>query len=219
MPCCLLVDFSGYAVGYNQVMSELSRESIIEAARPFIEKGIKNPDELLDSNDPNAEKLWELHDAWVAQETDKIPELPLDDRIRASIALDTIWYDAGFTGIETLEEIVSDYLIGNTLSMADESHRRDLANEVNAKVHEVEVKIKEQDPSYEFWDPKLKLSDWNPSRDASVKDFYTDYAYNFGTEEDKVDEAANLYLRFHADTDINAVKKEMLQLSKSLARF
>jgi len=83
----------------------MTRESVISAAKPFIEEGVTSPDELLDSGDPKVRQLREAYDDRVDQELQRIPDLTLEERVRASIAVDSIWYDAGFTDINTLEEI------------------------------------------------------------------------------------------------------------------
>lgn len=186
--------------------NEIAREDVIAAAQLFVAKGVKNPDELLDSKEEEAQKLWQLHDDWVQQESKRIETLPFDDAIRARIAIDTLWYDAGFTGVDILDEIAGDWLV-NALGDADHAHRRNLANEVKAKIREIQEKIKEQDPTYEIQD--LDSADWNPSRAASSEEFYADYAYFTGPEQATIEDAVSKYLNFHPDADSAEVKKEM----------
>ena len=189
--------------------NEITREDIIAAARPFVQSGIKNPDELLDSTEEGAKELWRLHDEWTEQESQRVKGLPIDEAVRANIAIDTIWYDAGFTDINILDEISGDWLI-NALDLPNSVRRRDLANEVEAKIREIQEKIKEQDPAYEIWDPSSRtLSDWNPPRNAAPREFYGDYAYFIGPEKATVKEAVSKYLSFHPDADSPEVKKEM----------
>lgn len=189
---------------------KVTREDVIAAAQPFVAKGVKSPDELLlDRQNEEAQRLWRLHDEWIGLESQRIKDLPIDEAVRASIALNTIWYDAGFTGTDILDEISSEWLI-SALDLADGARRRDLADVVNAKIREIQEKIKEQDPTYEIWDPgSMTLSDWNPPRNAAPGEFYADYAYFIGPEKATIDEAVSEYLRFHPDADTLAIKAEM----------
>ena len=191
--------------------NEITREDIITAARPFVQSGIKNPDELLDSKEEGAKELWRLYDEWIKRESQRIEGLPIDEAVRANIAFYTIWYDAGFTDINILDEISSDWLI-NALDLPNSARRRDLANEVKAKIREIQERIKEQDPAYEIWDPDSKtLSDWNPPRNAAPREFYDDYAYFIGPEKATVKEAVSKYLSFHPGADASTVSSEMEQ--------
>lgn len=189
--------------------SKVTREDVISAAHRFVQDGIKSPDELLDGDSEDGKKLWLLHDNWVEQESQRIKTLPFSEAIRARVVMDTIWYDAGFTGIDILDKIASDWLV-NALGDADYAHRRDLASEIKAKIREIQEKIKEQDPAYEVWDPdSMTLFDWNPPRNAPPAEFYADYAYFAGPEKATVDKAASKYLQFHPDADSSIVKTEM----------
>jgi hypothetical protein len=190
----------------ERTMSFVSREDIITAARKFIEKGITDPDVI--EQDPDGKKLWGLYGDWAKQETDKMSTLSIDEAIPLSIEVDTIWYDAGFTDPKILTEIVDEDLI-QTLSLADSVHRKDLADKVIAKMHEIGMKIKEQDPTYQLFNPQIELEDWNPSRIASPKEFYDDYSYYFGTDKSNIDEVVKLYLRYHPEADPVDIRIEM----------
>ncbi len=197
----------------NNQDPSVSRDKLLAAARPFVESGVQDPDDLYDSPDEAAQALLSLHDDWQRAETERIKELPLADKIRATIAMDTVWLDAGFNGIELLSRVSADWLM-ELLATVDQARSRSLSNEVKAKIREIVSKIKELDPGYEVWDPDdPEFTDWNPSVTASPADFYPDFAYYFGPSHSSVEEtieaAVKEYLRIHRDADSAMVAEEM----------
>lgn len=192
---------------------DITRQDLIAAYQPFVEKGIKNPYEIASS-----EPVSDLDTAYHQQQSEMKKALSLDQRIRAEIAETTVYFDAGFSDVDLLDEIASDWLI-NTLSEANDAHRRDLANEVKAKIKEIQTRIKELNPAYELtdWD-KFDQEAWNPPWNSAPKDFYADYAYAKGptheTVATTVEGALAEYLRGHKDADPALVRDEMEQAAK-----
>ena len=180
----------------------IMREDLIAAYMPYIEEGIDNPFDI------DSQTVSDLDAAYHQQQTQINKSLPLAEKIRAEIADSTIFFDAGFTDTDLLEEIAWEWLL-SSLSEADNAHRRDLADEVRAKINEIESRIKELDPDYELtdWDKSNKES-WNPSRTSSPKDFYADFAYWKG-QATTIDEAVAEYKHYHPEADDQAIRLEM----------
>lgn len=193
----------------NERLDEgITRERLVDAFRPLAERG--DPFDVMNDGSDAGEKLASLHTTWGEAELRRIASLPLEERVRADIAFNTVFIEAGFTDITFLEDVIDNLM--NTLSMADNAHRRDLASEVKAKIHEIEKKIQEQDPAYETTDFGGKDS-WNPLRTASPAEFYADYAYWIWPQPPSVDEAVAAYQRFHKDCDLVLVKQEMEKIA------
>ena len=148
-----------------------------------------------------------MYETWLSQESTRISSLPTDEAVQASIDFNALFFDAGFTDTDLLDEVANDFLV-NALSLADEAHRRDLADKVKSKILEVQEKIKELNPSYEITSLD-EPGEWNPSRNAAPKEFYADFAYHWGPEGVTVDTAVADYCKYHPDADTAAVKVEM----------
>lgn len=186
---------------------EVTRESLIAAFQPFIEKGTTDPFDAMDGADEQSQQLSTMYDTWLSQESARISSLPLDEAVQAGIDFQALFFDAGFTDTNLLDHIAKDWLV-NTLSLADDAHRRDLADKVKSKMLEVQKKIKELDPSYEITELD-EPGEWNPSRNAAPKEFYADFAYQWGPEGVTIDAAVADYCKYHPDADTTAVKAEM----------
>lgn len=130
----------------ERLSNEVTREDLIVAARPFVERGIRTP------YDKEAKELLKLRDQFAKQESERIKTLPLEEAVRANIALETVWYDAGFTDPRLLDYIATGSILDTALKIAIDGHRGDLVGAVTAKIREIQGKIKEQDPDYEIWD-------------------------------------------------------------------
>jgi hypothetical protein len=130
-------------------------------------------------------------------------------------------YDTKDDIFEALDEIANDWLLNDLsgaemedLAETNPEKRREATNAsaVKSKIYKIQLKMQELKPEYEpsIYEP-MKVSDWNPPRDASIEDFYKEFAYYFGDDKSKIDEAANLYTKFHPEAEIEEVKSTMLR--------
>jgi len=120
-----------------------------------------------------------------------------------------------------LDEIAHDWLL-NDLSDAEVKDLAEIdpevrktapnASAIRAKIHGIELKMQELDPQYmpSVYSP-MRIEDWNPPRAASAQDFYKEFAYYFGDDISKIDEAARLCIRFHPEAEIDQVKQAMTE--------
>ncbi len=175
-----------------------------EIFRELVEKGVKNPfDVLYSEKDDEAKRVTALYDSWIRREH---AEATLDEEVREALLDNTVMYEAGFTDPDLLDEIAGDWLM-NTLSAANDAHRRDLAQLVQSKINEIQRTIQEQDPNYEITDFSVPDSDWNPPRDGGPEAFYPDYAYWKGPGNIDMDEAVKEYLRLHPTEDAVTIRE------------
>jgi hypothetical protein len=131
---------------------EVTREQLIAAYKPFVERGVQNPFAIFDQDD-ETKRLSSLDTAYHVAQAEKSKTLSPEERIKAEIAGTTVFVDAGFTDIDLLDEIARDWLV-NVLSDADALGDQALVSEVKDKIKEVELRIQELDPTYELtvWD-------------------------------------------------------------------
>ncbi len=87
---------------------EIAREEVVNAYKKFVERGIKNPDDL-DFKDPEVKEANELFDKWRAQE-DTRAEGNEELSRRVNLLKTMLYVDAGFTDPVYLEEVLKDWL-------------------------------------------------------------------------------------------------------------
>ncbi len=179
------------------------REEVVDAFRALVHKGVQNPFAVLYTEEDDAsKKLTELYDAWTQRAHS---ERSIDEQVTDELLDNTIFYDAGFTDPDLLDEMAGDWL-ANTLAEAEGTHRRDLAQRVQAKINEIQEKIQEQDPDYEITDFSIPATDWNPPREGGPEAFYPDYAYWKGPGNVDMDDAIKEYLHLHPTGDSASVR-------------
>ncbi len=131
-------------------MSEnVTREQLIQEYQPFIERGIQNPFDIFVMDDEESQRISRLDSTYHELLTEAKKSLPTSERIKAEIDESTVFFDAGFTDIDLLDEIARDWLV-NELADAQALGDQDLVEIVKAKILEIEQKIKELDPTYEL---------------------------------------------------------------------
>ncbi|MDI6734535.1 MAG: hypothetical protein QMD50_03570 [Patescibacteria group bacterium] len=88
--------------------NKITREKVIDAYKKFVERGIKNPDDL-DLEDSEVKEANELFDKWREQE-DKSAEGNEESEHRINLSKTMLYVDAGFTDPAYLDEILKDWL-------------------------------------------------------------------------------------------------------------
>jgi hypothetical protein len=117
--------------------SPVTREQVISAFKPFIERGITNPDDL-ELDDPEVIEANRLLDVWDAEQR-KISdaagtvEADLEYALNRSIIL----LDAGFSDPVYLEEVANDWLLENDLPRAQQAGLTEMAGKIQAKIDEI----------------------------------------------------------------------------------
>lgn len=147
---------------------------------------------------------------------------PVDPETRAILdeyGITADLYETKEDVVRELDEIANEYLLDDLaaaeaadLAEPDSAVRNQAlhANAVKTKIYRLQQKLHELDPEYEpsIYQP-MKLADWNPPRSASPQDFYKEFAYYFGDDAEGVAKAAELYVRYHPDEDMQQIIRTM----------
>lgn len=131
---------------------KVTRDELIAAFQPYIKQGVQNPFDIFDRDD-ESRRVSNLDTAYHEAQAEIRKSLSPAEQIRVDVAESTVFFDAGFTDIDLLDEIANDWLV-NTLGDADDLQQPELVAEVKAKINEIEIKIKQLDQTYELtvWD-------------------------------------------------------------------
>ncbi|MEK7568422.1 MAG: hypothetical protein AAB498_02245 [Patescibacteria group bacterium] len=92
--------------------NKITREKVIDAYKKFVERGIKNPDDL-DLEDSEVKEANELFYKWQEQE-DKSAEGNEELEHRINLSKTMLYVDAGFTDPAYLDEVLKDWLVQDT---------------------------------------------------------------------------------------------------------
>ena len=92
--------------------NKITREKVIDAYKKFVERGIKNPDDL-DLEDSEVKEANELFYKWREQE-EKSAEGNEESEHRTNLSITMLYVDAGFTDPDYLDEVLKDWLVQDT---------------------------------------------------------------------------------------------------------
>jgi len=130
--------------------TSILRDELVSAYQPYVEKGITNPFDIF-GKDALTTKLAELDSAYHEAQSEIAKTLTPTDRVLLEIDQTTVFFDAGFTDVDLLEEIALEWL-ANVLWDAQDLQDQDLINRVKNKIQEVQSRIVEIDPTYKIAD-------------------------------------------------------------------
>ncbi len=125
--------------------SEITREKVIDAYRKFVERGIKNPDDL-DLEDPEVKEANELFDKWLEQE-DARAEGNEESEHRVNLATTMLYVDAGFIDPVYLNEVLKDWLVQdaqNAEKQSDNPERVETRQQIVAAMKKIKNLLAEQ---------------------------------------------------------------------------
>ena len=117
-----------------------SRDQVIDAFKPFVERGIISPDDL-SPNDPEVVEANKLLKAWSDHArvvADKSPDPATLSEYELSRS--TFYTDAGFSDPDYLDEVANDWLIQD-LDRAEASGLDELAAKIQAKIDELNARL------------------------------------------------------------------------------
>ena len=117
-----------------------TRQQVLEAYRPFIDRGVTNPDDL-DLDDPEVQAVHAIFDAWrVEQEriADQSPDPAAN--LELNLSLSTFYIEAGFTDPDYVEEVANDWLTQD-LERAREAGLDEVASKIQAKIDELNATL------------------------------------------------------------------------------
>lgn len=131
---------------------QIRREDVLAAYRPFVERGITNPDDL-DLTDPEVKKANDLYDQWQAQEQAKLGNPQDSEALRQhDLALTMLYVDAGFTDPAYLEEVLEEWLFQDRLDtpkLPDNPARTETRRQLAAAVTKIKNLLR-ADPHKRF---------------------------------------------------------------------
>lgn len=119
---------------------QITREEVVEAFKPFLQRGISNPDDL-PRNDPEFTTAHDLHETWILQQKEKARKSgTLAAQLEYALSSSTVFIDAGFSDPDYLDEVANDWL-AQDLQSAEDAGLIDISSRIKAKIEEIEAKI------------------------------------------------------------------------------
>lgn len=125
---------------------EITREAVIAAYRPFVERGIKSPFDL-DSRDLEVVKAHQLEARWREQEDEKAQgdkELGFRDHLSQTM----LYIDAGFRDAELLKDtidVLAEGEIDRVPKERDNPERVEIRNQMALALYKVKRLLAEQE--------------------------------------------------------------------------
>ena len=120
---------------------KITRKKVIDSYKKFVERGIKNPDDL-DLEDPEVKEANELFYKWQEQE-DKSAEGNGEFRHRINLSKTMLYVDAGFTDPVYLDEVLKDWLVQDAQDAEKQSDNPERI-ETRRQIAEAMKKIRNQ---------------------------------------------------------------------------
>lgn len=121
---------------------KFKREQVVDAFKAFTKKGFTNPDDLpLDDTDViSANALLQVWSNQRQLEARRIGTLKAE--LEFTLERTTIYFDAGFSDPPYLDEVAHDWL-AQDLQAAEDAGLNDVATRIQAKIDEIEAKLKQ----------------------------------------------------------------------------
>ena len=124
---------------------KITKESVINAYRRFVEAGITNTDDL-DLNDPDVQKAHNLFYQWQKQEDVRVSR---NEELQKQIHLakTMLYVDAGFTDPEYLDEVLNDWLIQDSVNaekQADNPERIETRRQIATAIFKIRSILEKQ---------------------------------------------------------------------------
>lgn len=118
---------------------KIAREEVIALYKKFVDRGIKNPDNL-DLKDPEVDEANELFDKWRAQE-DALAKGNEELAHRVNLSKTMFYVDAGFTDPMYLDEVLKEWLLEDAQG-TEKEHDNPERIETHRQIAEAIKKVK-----------------------------------------------------------------------------
>ena len=129
----------------SELKREITKDEVIAVYKKFVERGIKNPDNL-DFMDPEVKEAEDLLLAWQEQE-DQSANSDDELQLRANLAKTMFYVDAGFGDPDYLDEILHDWLIQdsqNAEKQIDNPERIETRRQIAQAMNKIRSMLKSQ---------------------------------------------------------------------------
>lgn len=128
-----------------ELKREITKDDVIAVYKKFVERGIKNPDNL-DFTDPEVKEAEDLLLAWCEQE-DQSANGDDELQLRANLAKTMFYIDASFDDPDYLDEILHDWLIQdsqNAEKQLDNPERIETRRQIAQAMNKIRSMLKSQ---------------------------------------------------------------------------